>query len=498
LTDSVFAHAALLGLLYAVSIWPQATIHLADSRSFRTLSGYRLSQYLPELHGAPTHRKQIGKADPVLAPQEIRSLPDSPDNLHQTIVTPRGVKLQHDVDLPNLASYAPPLAEQPLKAITRSSELELTGLTPRVETHAPEIVQAKPQRALPKPNVAQSAPEATAIRRGSALNLAQLLPPVAKPLPGVAPQIVQDKPQRVAPRLQPAAVQAAPELGSIGRGSPPNVTQLLPPGANAVPAAPQVLALNAHPADLPVPAAIPEGTRRGAFAASPTGHANATGAPGAGDSPAGGKNDAGARINAPAGISVGASPLPVAAAASPDGPSPKPGAPDPETRTKLMAAMRPPAIASIPPRPPVAHENTGKPTDLENHIFAGRRSYTLAVNMPNLNSATGSWIIHFVDRDQGLAPAPIVAPEVLSKFDPAYPIELMRDGVNGAVILTAIIRADGTVSDIVVARSVDPQLDQNAVQALSRWVFRPALKNGQAIDLQAVITVPFRTKPAGF
>jgi protein TonB len=97
-----------------------------------------------------------------------------------------------------------------------------------------------------------------------------------------------------------------------------------------------------------------------------------------------------------------------------------------------------------------------------------------------------------------LAPAPIVAPEVLSKFDPAYPIELMRDGVNGAVILTAIIRADGTVSDIVVARSVDPQLDQNAVQALSRWVFRPALKNGQAIDLQAVITVPFRTKPAGF
>jgi TonB family protein len=163
-----------------------------------------------------------------------------------------------------------------------------------------------------------------------------------------------------------------------------------------------------------------------------------------------------------------------------------------------MAAMRPPVIASIPPRPPVAHENTGKPSDLENHIFAGRRSYTLAVNMPNLNSATGSWIIHFVDRDQGLVPAPIVAPEVLSKFDPAYPIELMRDGVNGAVILTATIRADGTVSDIVVARGVDPQLDQNAVQALSRWVFRPALKNGQAIDLEAVITVPFRTKHAGF
>ena len=66
------------------------------------------------------------------------------------------------------------------------------------------------------------------------------------------------------------------------------------------------------------------------------------------------------------------------------------------------------------------------------------------------------------------------------------------------VVLTAIIRADGSVNDIAVVKSLYPQLDQNAVQALSRWVFLPALKNGQAIDLEAVITVPFRAKATGF
>jgi len=87
---------------------------------------------------------------------------------------------------------------------------------------------------------------------------------------------------------------------------------------------------------------------------------------------------------------------------------------------------------------------------------------------------------------------------VVSKSDPAYPGELIRDGIQGTVILTAIIRADGSVSDITVVKSLDPRLDQNAVQALSRWLFRPALKDGQAIDLEAVITVPFRTKAIAF
>ncbi|MGC2209600.1 MAG: TonB family protein [Candidatus Korobacteraceae bacterium] len=495
-TDSVFAHAALLALLYAFSIWPQAGVHLDESRSYHALHAYPLSQYLPELHGAPTHRRQEGKADPLPARQPIQLLPDAPDNLQQTIVTPRGPTLRRDVELPNLVAFQPPLSAQPLQAIARSTALQLTGLQPGLPARAPEIVQLKPRRALPavRPGESQPAPEPASIRQASPPGLAQLLPPAANPALPVQ-LIVQNKPQRAAPKVPSGGTQPAPEAGSIGNAGAPNLTQLLPPSGTHMP---QLLALNAHPADVPPPASLPAGNRSGAFAASPNGRANATGAPGAGDSPGSGKNDAGAKVNAPAGITVGAPLSAAAATALSDGPSAKPETADSESRTKLLATLRPPATASIPARPPVARENPSKPTDLENHIFAGRRSYALAVNMPNLNSASGSWIIHFVDRNQGLVPTPIIAPEVVRKSDPAYPIDLIRDGVKGTVILTAIIRADGSVGEIAVAQGVDPQLDQNAVEALSRWLFRPALKNGQAIDLQAVFMVPFRPKAPGF
>ena len=101
------------------------------------------------------------------------------------------------------------------------------------------------------------------------------------------------------------------------------------------------------------------------------------------------------------------------------------------------------------------------------------------------------------DRNPASNSSPIAAPEVVSKFDPAYPGDLMQDGVQGTVVLTATIRADGSVGDIAVAKSLDPRLDQNASEAFSRWLFLPAIKDGHAIDLEAVITVPFRPKAAG-
>ncbi len=152
----------------------------------------------------------------------------------------------------------------------------------------------------------------------------------------------------------------------------------------------QIIALNLHPADVHAPVQLPSGNRRGAFAASPDGRSEATGAAGAGLSTGTGAHESTAPANAPAGISVGAAPV--------AGPHAQPA--DPDVRAKFMAAMRPPPM-SMPPRQPIARESTGPRTELENRIFAGRRSYTLSVNMPNLNAATGSWIIHFAERDAG-------------------------------------------------------------------------------------------------
>ena len=69
---------------------------------------------------------------------------------------------------------------------------------------------------------------------------------------------------------------------------------------------------------------------------------------------------------------------------------------------------------------------------------------------------------------------------------------MLRDRVEGTVTLYAVIHIDGTVGEIRVLNSLDSRLDDNAVRALSHWRFRPGTKNGEPVDIEAVVLVPFR------
>jgi TonB family protein len=128
-------------------------------------------------------------------------------------------------------------------------------------------------------------------------------------------------------------------------------------------------------------------------------------------------------------------------------------------------------------------------------IFARRRVYSLNVNMPNLNSATGSWILNFAElrSNAGLqSGGELAEPSPLHKVDPKYPPTLMADHAEGEVILYAVIRKDGSVGEIQVVHGIDELLDANAVRALAQWKFRPAERNGEPIDLEAIVHIPFR------
>jgi TonB family protein len=140
--------------------------------------------------------------------------------------------------------------------------------------------------------------------------------------------------------------------------------------------------------------------------------------------------------------------------------------------------------------------STSAPTAEEREVFGDRKFYSLTLNMPNLNSAGGSWVIRFAEVKDTAEAGALTPPEALRKVDPAYPLELMRTQVQGKVTLYAVIRSDGSVGDVRVLSSVDARLDEYARAALARWVFRPATKAGTAVDLEAVVTIPFRTRRA--
>jgi TonB family protein len=131
-------------------------------------------------------------------------------------------------------------------------------------------------------------------------------------------------------------------------------------------------------------------------------------------------------------------------------------------------------------------------------LLAGKPIYTLNVNMPNLTSAIGSWVLNFAELaadfrpGAGDNPADLSGPEPVRKVDPKYPPELRDKNIAGEVVLYAVIRKDGTVDSIQLVAGVDPVLDQNAMQALAQWKFRPGARAGAPVDLEAIVHIPFR------
>jgi protein TonB len=81
-------------------------------------------------------------------------------------------------------------------------------------------------------------------------------------------------------------------------------------------------------------------------------------------------------------------------------------------------------------------------------------------------------------------------PRKIKHVPPVYPDAARAAGVQGLVILEAIIDRDGNVRDVSVLRSV-PQLDQAAIDAVRQWQFTPTLLNTVPVEVIMTVTVNF-------
>jgi TonB family protein len=278
-----------------------------------------------------------------------------------------------------------------------------------------------------------------------------------------------------------AEAGAAPDLGAADQQ-----------GGNSLHS---LIALSATPAP-PVPDLIvPEGNLAARISISPEGGkgtsigvksgAAASGAGGSGAGSASGtKGGAGGagENNLPAAISV--------------------SSPTPRAGNGGLGANRPLNLKLATPYQPSSDVHHG-PTDVSHldpglppeKILSGKEVYTRQVNLPNLTSESGSWIMEFAELDETYGPKVhqelVACPEPIAKADPKYPPELIKAHVRGQIVLYAIIRKDGSVDSIQVVRGLDPQLDRNAIEALAQWKFRPGTHSGVPTDFEGVVYVPF-------
>jgi protein TonB len=80
---------------------------------------------------------------------------------------------------------------------------------------------------------------------------------------------------------------------------------------------------------------------------------------------------------------------------------------------------------------------------------------------------------------------------VIQRVLPNYPDQARQAGLQGAVLLQAWIRKDGTVGDIKIIKG-PLLLGQAAYQAVKQWRYKPYLLNGQLVEAQTYVTVNFR------
>ncbi len=488
-----FLQSTVFHILALIAIWegtqflalhPGATVRRTERAE---VVSYTPSEYLPPLDTRRADPAPARKADPEYSAQPIISLPPEPDNRSQTIVTAPDIHLDHDVPLPNMVA----MSDNPRMPIGPAPEVpasQLSRLAPRMERSViapPPDLQASSEKSLQAPLTAVIAPppsvEASSARRLGDLNIGHSA--VIAPAPQLALNEQRAVTGRTAAALRsgqsPAVVAPPPSLAGTGRSRSGGT----------------MVALSLHPA-VGAPPTPPAGNRRGSFASTPEGHHGASGAAGASGTAKGngsgstGKNGG----DLPSGLYVGKTANATSAVAG----DPAPKSLSASVNPNLMAGARPPRTPARSLQP----ASDSKISEEEREVFGARKFYSLSLNMPNLNSAGGSWIIRFaaLKPDSGSAnpasaadpPADLTAPSATRKVDPAYPLELMRQNVGGTVILYAVIHADGTVGNVRVLRSVDERLDHFASEAIVKSHFEPATKEGTAVDVEATFSIPFR------
>lgn len=89
--------------------------------------------------------------------------------------------------------------------------------------------------------------------------------------------------------------------------------------------------------------------------------------------------------------------------------------------------------------------------------------------------------------------AGIVLPRVIHRARPFYTPEAMQAGIEGTVVMSAVVNTDGSVGDVVVTRSLDQEygLDEQAIKVAKAWTFAPGTRAGVPIPVRVTLEMEF-------
>lgn len=175
---------------------------------------------------------------------------------------------------------------------------------------------------------------------------------------------------------------------------------------------------------------------------------------------------------------------------------PKPQKPE---RVKKIVKKKKPRVEPKPasPEPPVPPQPEAalEPTPVVVAAQAGVTTGTTAgINIGVIGGVTGGQTGGVIGG-QGTGPMPAAQvanpPLLLSRVMPEYPRQARLRGVEGLVLLEAILDLEGRIEEEIKVLQSIPSLDNAAIQALRRWRFRPA-RDHRNQPVRVILEVPVR------
>lgn len=88
----------------------------------------------------------------------------------------------------------------------------------------------------------------------------------------------------------------------------------------------------------------------------------------------------------------------------------------------------------------------------------------------------------------------VTPPVFTKKTRPKYPERAMKIGLQGYVILEAVLRKDGSVTDMKILRGLGKGrfgFEEASMEALEQWQFKPGRVNGRAADVRMTLKIDF-------
>jgi protein TonB len=86
----------------------------------------------------------------------------------------------------------------------------------------------------------------------------------------------------------------------------------------------------------------------------------------------------------------------------------------------------------------------------------------------------------------------VTVPQVIFNPEPSFSDEARKAKAQGIVTLLLVVGKDGRPYDVHVGQALGMGLDEQAIEAVNRWRFRPATLNGQPVATQIAVQVDFR------